>query len=173
MSRTVRRLMLRRDTHGAKYFRHRFRPLDINVLKQGKPPHPASRMIWVRVEDEPCQITIRQPTGAKPPPNVVDCYESHEWHGEYAGQDIMVYWVKSTRSYWHTVWNPLHDSDVDDRYRWWHFVHSEVHRNGSCRRQRLHGVAKSKRILVHHRRREQQRDLSALVAQYFAEEGPV
>lgn len=49
-------------------------------------------------------------------------------------------------------------------------MHHYVFRNGSCRRQRIHGVALSKRLYRHEVRRKLQRELQRTVIELYADE---
>jgi hypothetical protein len=60
-------------------------------------------------------------------------YEKWEEPSDYHTVDI---WIP----------NPDFDEKDHDEYQKWLRIHNEVYRNGSCRRQRMHGVALSKKI---------------------------
>lgn len=50
------------------------------------------------------------------------------------------------------------------------YMHHHVFRNGSCRRQRMHGAALTKRLYRHEVRRELQRELHRIVLELYADE---
>ncbi len=171
MSRTIRRLPIGRR-YTVKDYRHRYSVLDYNVLRH-RPPvciEPARK--WVMQE------VTHYPTERK----FFESYEAFERHGGYSrfafydttfsfGSEGL-FATRTLPSYTSIV--PVkvyhHRSEAHWAYDRWLRVHHEVHRNGSCRRQRINGVRKSKEIDRRQRRSRDKAFARREIHEYFVDQ---
>ena len=195
MSRTVRRLSLD-GGNGIKWYNHKFYSKDYNVLKTLPKLKDQNRGHWVwefghRKYDGPEPAPWRPGTiyrgyyrswkfetvdkeefyrdkarfsRPRPPSE----YEPNPY-GLIYDAPMIEKWGNPGEYYTSKNWvpNPEFDSDAHDEYKNWLRVHSEVYRNGSCRRQRMHGVALSKKIDHRQKRARAKQSLHKELREYY------
>lgn len=161
MSRTIRRLPDGSNRNCLKWYSGgRFGPEARAALKAGKPPHPGPDRIRVQNTREYEYQDTRYVE-----------FDSHtDMINAFGDRRVIIDWrhigdpeeddsrrkVRAkikvgppqmrTSTYWKREWNPAYDSEVADRYYEWLNAHAHVYRNETCRRQRIHGTALTKRI---------------------------